>query len=67
MNPVRSLALGITTGEGYYTPAATPGGTEQWHSIRILNGDQTDRGIHCSASSPSAQHPIAVRITLGRF
>lgn len=65
MNPVRSLALGITTEEGYYTPAATPGGTEQWHSIRILNGDQTDRGIQFSA--PSAQHPIAIRITLGRF
>ena len=35
----------ITAEEGYYTPATSPGGAEQWHQIRILNGDETDRGI----------------------
>ena len=36
----------LTAEEGYYTPASTPGGMEEWHRIRILNGDETDRGIH---------------------
>lgn len=35
----------LTAEEGYYTPSTTPGGTEVWHSVRILNGDETDRGI----------------------
>ena len=35
----------LTAEEGYYTPGATPGSPEVWHVIRILNGDQTDRGI----------------------
>ncbi len=62
--------------EGYYTPYGTPGAPEAWHMTRILNGDQTDRGIifpgdtdrkGTSVSSNSAGHPLAVRITLGRF
>jgi hypothetical protein len=57
----------LTAEEGYYTPATTPGGPEQWHNIRNLNGDETDRGIRFPNSTPSVQHPIAVRITLGRF
>lgn len=32
--------------EGYYTPSSTPGAPEDWHMVRILNGDETDRGIH---------------------
>ena len=32
--------------EGYYTPSSTPGAPEDWHRVRILNGDETDRGIH---------------------
>ncbi len=31
--------------EGYYTPASTPGAPEVWNRTRLLNGDQTDRGI----------------------
>jgi hypothetical protein len=40
--------------EGYYTPGSSPGAQEIWHATRILNGDETDRGIrfpHPSASS----------------
>ncbi len=35
----------LTAEEGFYTPSATPGGLEEWHTLRILNGDETDRGI----------------------
>ncbi len=35
--------------EGYYTPATTPGAPEVWHMIRLLNGDETDRGIRFPA------------------
>ena len=31
--------------QGYYTPAPTPGAPEVWHTLRNLNGDETDRGI----------------------
>ncbi len=68
----------LTAEEGYYTPATVPGAPELWHMTRILNGDQTDRGIifpgdtdrRGTAASTAAQapeHPIVVRITLGRF
>ena len=35
----------LTAEEDYYTPSLTPGGLEQWHRVRMLNGDETDRGI----------------------
>ncbi len=31
--------------EGFYTPATTPGAPDVWHRTRLLNGDETDRGI----------------------
>lgn len=52
--------------EGYYTPADTPGGPETWHTIRWLNGDETDRGIRFSIASPEGR-PTVVRISLERF
>jgi Domain of unknown function (DUF5597)/Beta-galactosidase len=53
----------ITAEEGYYTPGASPGAPESWHVIRLLNGDETDRGIrfpdpeaaqNAGASSPAS-------------
>ncbi len=35
----------MTAEEGFYTPAAVPGAPEEWHMVRILNGDETDRGL----------------------
>jgi len=35
----------LSAEEGYFTPASMPGAPEEWHRIRILNGDETDRGI----------------------
>lgn len=35
----------LTAEEGFYTPSLTAGGPDEWHVIRILNGDETDRGI----------------------
>ena len=35
----------LTAEEGYYTPGNSPGAPEVWHVTRILNGDETDRGI----------------------
>lgn len=52
--------------EGYYTPAETPGAAETWHTVRWLNGDQTDRGIQFHLP-PDARQPLVVRISLGRF
>jgi Domain of unknown function (DUF5597)/Beta-galactosidase len=43
----------LTAEEGYYTPGASPGAPEIWHVIRILNGDETDRGIRFPDSSAS--------------
>jgi Domain of unknown function (DUF5597) len=71
----------LTAEEGYYTPAGTPGATEVWHVRRVLNGDETDRGIRFPdppAQPPNASGdrappasapalPMAVRIVLGRF
>jgi hypothetical protein len=68
----------LTAEEGYYTPATTPGAPELWHATRILNGDQTDRGIifpgdtdrrgaTAAAAGLALEHPLVVRIRLGRF
>jgi hypothetical protein len=70
----------LTAEQGYYTPGAAPGAPEVWHVIRVLNGDETDRGIRFpdpaerpAASAdpvpPASAHPAAtaVRIVLGRF
>jgi hypothetical protein len=35
----------LTAEEGFYTPGPTLGAPEVWHVKRILNGDETDRGI----------------------
>ena len=35
----------LTAEEGYYTPGAGAGDADVWHMIRILNGDEMDRGI----------------------
>lgn len=52
--------------QGYYTPAETPGAPEIWHTVRWLNGDETDRGIRFLDASAEPR-PMAVRILLGRF
>ena len=53
----------LSAEEGYFTAAATPGAPEEWHKIRTLNGDETDRGIRF----PIEHGPAAVRMLLGRF
>jgi len=35
----------LSAEEGYYTAGTSPGAPEVWHFLRILNGDETDRGI----------------------
>ena len=35
----------LSAEEGYYTPSPNAGGADEWHTIRTLNGDETDRGI----------------------
>ena len=40
--------------EGYYTPGSSPGAQEIWHVTRILNGDETDRGIRFPDSPASS-------------
>jgi hypothetical protein len=68
----------LTAEEGYYTPAGTPGAPEVWHVRRVLNGDETDRGIRFpdppaklpgDPAPPSSAYtgPMAVRIVVGRF
>jgi hypothetical protein len=70
----------LTAEEGYYTPAEKPGAPEVWHVKRVLNGDETDRGIRFPDPSakepasgdpappaPARAGPMAVRIVLGRF
>lgn len=56
----------LSAEEGYYTTASTPGAPEVWHTTRLLNGDQDDRGIRFPGAD-SSQTPMAVRITIGRF
>ena len=56
----------LTAEQGYYTPSSTPGAPEVWHTIRLLNGDQNDRGIRFPKAD-SSQTPTAVRITVSRF
>ena len=53
----------LTAEEGYYTPGASPGAAEIWHVIRILNGDETDRGIRFPdplASTTASGETVAV-------
>jgi hypothetical protein len=52
--------------EGYYEPAKTPGAPEVWHTVRWLNGDETDRGVRF-VGPPEEPRPMAVRVLLGRF
>jgi hypothetical protein len=47
----------LTAEEGYYTPGASPAAPEVWHVIRVLNGDETDRGIRFSDPSVSRANP----------
>lgn len=56
----------LTAEEGYYTASSTPGAPEIWHTVRLLNGDQDDRGIRFPDTN-SSKAPTAVRITIGRF
>ena len=56
----------LTAEEGYYTASNSPGAPEVWHTTRLLNGDQDDRGISFP-DFDSTQTPTAVRITVGRF
>jgi hypothetical protein len=44
----------LTAEEGYYTPGASPGSPDIWHVTRILNGDETDRGIRFPAPAASS-------------
>ncbi len=51
----------MTAEEGYYTPATTPGEPEVWHMVRLLNGDETDRGIRfpgASSREGEAKQPV---------
>jgi hypothetical protein len=47
----------LTAEEGYYTPGASPAAPEVWHVIRVLNGDETDRGIRFSSLSVPKTNP----------
>jgi hypothetical protein len=47
----------LTAEEGYYTPGPSPGTPEIWHVTRILNGDETDRGIRFPDPSSSTTTP----------
>jgi hypothetical protein len=49
----------LTAEEGFYTPGATPGAPEVWHVQRILNGDETDRGIAFPDPSARVSRPFA--------
>jgi hypothetical protein len=40
--------------EGCYAPGPSPGAQEIWHATRILNGDETDRGIRFLDPSASS-------------
>ena len=45
----------LSAEEGYYTPGASAGAPEVWHTMRILNGDETDRGIRFPDRSAMAK------------
>jgi hypothetical protein len=54
----------LTAEEGYYTPGSSPGAPEIWHVTRILNGDETDRGIRfpdpsASSTNRDANTPVS--------
>ena len=49
----------LTAEEGYYSAAASPGAPEIWHVTRILNGDETDRGIRFPDPSASTTNTDA--------
>jgi hypothetical protein len=54
----------LTAEEGYYTPGSSPGAPEIWHTTRILNGDETDRGIRfpdpsASLTNPNSNTPVS--------
>jgi hypothetical protein len=49
----------LTAEEGYYTAASSPAAPEIWHVIRILNGDETDRGIRFPDPSAPMTNPGA--------
>ncbi len=61
----------VSAEEGFYTPGTAPGATETWQRMRLLNGDQDDRGIRFPESFASEAagkgRPTAVRVLLGRF
>ncbi|AXC16323.1 Beta-galactosidase (plasmid) [Acidisarcina polymorpha] len=70
----------LSAEEGYFTPSRASGAPEEWHRIRILNGDETDRSIRfpdphaVPARSNSAPHaggdtegPLLFRTVLLRF
>jgi len=52
--------------QGYYAPTDTPGKPTIWHTVRWLNGDETDRGVQFH-TLPSDHRPLLVRILLCRF
>ena len=54
----------LTAEEGYFTPSGVPGGKDEWHVLRILNGDETDRGIRFPAIGSSTAR-TAVREPVG--
>jgi Domain of unknown function (DUF5597)/Beta-galactosidase len=51
--------------EGYYTPGSSPGAPEIWHTTRILNGDETDRGIRFPDPSASSTNRDANTLVSG--
>jgi hypothetical protein len=57
----------LTAEEGYYTPGFTPGGQETWHATRILNGDETDRGIRFPRPVLFSDKPRRKHSHFGRF
>ena len=55
----------LSAEEGYYTPGGTPGVPEEWHVLRILNGDETDRGIRFPDVSARAAAASATQTASG--
>ncbi len=60
----------VSAEEGFFTPGAKPGDPEVWHRTRLLNGDQTDRGIQFPerfAEAAAKGGPVAVKLTVARL
>ncbi|HEY0796421.1 MAG TPA: DUF5597 domain-containing protein [Acidisarcina sp.] len=74
LGPDEFLVTGFQVSVAFHQPGRLPGLRSQilraeegsydqgvWHMTRLLNGDQTDRGLQFR------DHPVVVRIRIGRF